>query len=229
MKFRTLILCVLLIKFSTLAASPLMVPLFTSQNTYICNNVDISSGRPVVSDEDCTSTKIHAVDPQNKELWLRVDAAIDVDALPVAKPLGIYLFAKTSSRIYFNGHLIGENGQPAKKADDEQVGLMDTAFYLDDSLIKAGNNQILIQLSSHHGLMKLSIPVHYIGLGTYGDAKDFIQQNNQLALVLLGVLLIGSVYFSTLCINPYQRSTALPLAIMSILTSAQLFAEASRG
>ncbi|TQV72780.1 LytTR family transcriptional regulator [Aliikangiella marina] len=206
-----------------------MYSLIQSGNTYQCTDVLESGDEASFHAENCRVRNFTAFDPQGKSLWLRID--FDGEAIPKAieAPFAVYVFAKASSQVYLNGELIGSNGHPSALAENEVIGKMDVGFYLPTRLLKPGKNQLLIHFSSHHGYLDLHRSIHFVGLATYGKPSDFIQQNSQLALVLLGALLLGGLYFSILSFNPLQRRTSALLALMAFIAAAQLFAEASRG
>lgn len=217
------------------------------------------------SEEGCKPQSEVPADPQGRLLWLHLPfellleqpfetpdetppetkadqlQTIRVAAEP-AMPLALFIHAKASSAIYLNGQLIGRNGQPGLAAD-EVPGLMDSRFYLPPSLLRPGQNQLMLQMSAQHGWLTLAQPIHFIGIGPYGDANAHLQQHSELGLVLLGILLTGLLYFSVLALRSQhftssalrdpllipQRWQQTLLALLCFFAAGQLSLEMMRG
>lgn len=212
----------------------------------------------------CQQQQHAAADPQGRLLWLLLsfeapawsEVAIgnkdsaDIQqpqhsrATPATQtlPLAVFINARAASAVYLNGQLIGRNGQPGL-ATDEVPGLMDSRFYLPPSVLTAGKNQLVLQMSAQHGWLTLAQPIHFIGIGPYAAADAHLQQQSELGLVLLGVLLTGLLYFSVLalCPQPVEPMVvatvpAMPgqwqatlLALLCFFASGQLWLEMLRG
>lgn len=187
----------------------------------------LQSSLAVNLSNSCEAISFEELDPQGKHSWLALDA--DLAAVEKHQPLGLFIFGKVASRAYVNGQLLGENGQPGASKAQEVVGDMDSVFHLPESLIQQGNNRIVFELSSHHGFIELMRPVHFIGVGQFQKPQQLVQQNSGIGLVLLGVLILGVLYFVTLSLNPLQRKAGGFLLLMALFASLQLFAELSRG
>lgn len=159
-------------------------------------------------------------------IWLR--ASFELSAAAARQPQAFYLYAKASSRVYLNGRLIGSNGVPAATAGAELPGRMDSRYYLPPELLRSGDNELVLQLSSHHGWLQLGNPIHFVGIGEYGATGRLIQQFSGVGLVLLGIFLVGVIYFGVISIGSAQRFTYRLFALMSLLAGLQLWAELSR-
>ncbi|WP_197414272.1 LytR/AlgR family response regulator transcription factor [Lacimicrobium alkaliphilum] len=178
---------------------------------------------------DCRTVLLKDVDPQGKTLWVEIPVNLSEQQLQaLTPPLALFLYAKASSRAYFNDVLLGENGKPGNKVT-EIPGAMDSHFYLPEGLLKMGKNRLVLHLSAQQGWLTLTRPLHFIGIGGFADPRQHLQQYSELGLVLLGVLLTGLVYFSVRSITPSQRSNHLLLVLMCLFSAVQLFAEMSRG
>jgi len=101
-------------------------------------------------------------------------------------------------------------------------------FYVPANLIKQHTNKIIIKMSSHHGFLTLSWPLHFIGFGIYSDPTYFIHRNLGVSLVPLGALILGAVYFFVASFSPRKRANNLLFLLMTSFASLQLFAEISR-
>jgi hypothetical protein len=143
---------------------------------------------------NCHEAKLIDVDPQNTDIWVKInleDTALWHDIKP---PYGLYLSAKAASTVYFNGELLGHNGTPSPHKN-EQPGLMDSVFHLPKSAIKPMNNELIFNFSGYHSLVHLGTPVHLIAFAQFGDPKRFIQNYNYVALILIGAFVVGALYF----------------------------------
>lgn len=220
-------LCLLALLLSISTSSAAFMSLEGQQPVTLCNGahqwpVDFTA-------TDCRTVLLKDVDPQGKALWIEIPVNLSEQQLQaLTPPLALFLYAKASSRAYFNGVLLGENGKPGNQAT-EIPGAMDSHFYLPEDLLKMGENRLVLHLSAQQGWLTLTQPLHFIGIGSFSDPRQHLQQYSELGLVLLGVLLSGLIYFSVRSVTPSQRSNHLLLVLMCLLASIQLFAEMSRG
>jgi len=180
----------------------------------------------------CQSLPDGRVDPQQRLLWLSLPFEFNTANLVEPVPQALFIAANAASVIYLNGKLIGKNGQPAMGVD-EVAGRIDSNFYLPPALLQEGKNQLVVQLSSQHGWWTLAQPVHFIGIGPYAEATTHVQQYSELALVLLGILLTGALYYSVLALQPL-KSAAFPsseriFVLVWWFAALQLGLEISRG
>lgn len=190
-------------------------------------NVDGDSP-PQFDEPECETDSARQIDPQNTALWVKAQITIPPFMLGDKQPNGVYVFGKTSSRVYFNGEFIGQNGTPSYLAKDEFPGKIDAVFYVPASLLKQGTNQIVLQLSSHHGFLSLGNPITFIGFGPHHDPSYFLQQTLGLSLIPLGALVLGALYFLVASFSPFNRQANVLFLLMSFLAACQLLAEISR-
>lgn len=187
----------------------------------------------------CQPQATQPADPQGRLLWLELPFELPPDA--TAQPLALFIFAKASSAVYLNGQLVGQNGQPGVAAT-EIPGQMDSQIYLPPSKLRTGSNQLVLLMSAQQGWFKLAQPIHFIGIGPYGNVNAYLQQYTGLGLLILGVLCTGLLYFSTLALlgsGAAIAGAAAPmfatrgqdalLALLSLCAAAQLGLEMSRG
>lgn len=191
---------------------------------------------PVVSDPppdrfdtpDCRKTSLAQLDPQGRDLWVRTRVrreAVDADG----RPLGLFVSGKASSEAYLNGVRLGANGRPAASRAGETPGRMDAVFPIPPGSLRAGENEIVLRLSSFHGTIHLSRPMHWIGIGPYGVPSDMFLRAYWPSLVTFGVLLAGGFFFASTALSAVNRRDPLLLSGLSILAGAQLLAEVFRG
>lgn len=197
-------------------------------NVVVCPVKAIDDSQPQFNEPECESVSIWQVDPQNTALWIKTRVKIPPQMLSDNKPHGIYVFGKTSSRVYFNGEFIGQNGTPSYLAKDEFPGKIDEIFYVPASLIQQGTNQIVLKLSSHHGFLSLGNPITFVGFGTHHDSSYFYQGTLGLSLIPLGALVLGALYFLVASFSPFNRQANVLFLLMSFLAACQLLAEIFR-
>ena len=181
----------------------------------------VDGGMPDFTGPECTQSLFYDANPQQRDIWLKTTIDLPVAWLDESTPLGLFVFAKSSSEAYLNNQFVGRNGTPSTIADDEFPGNIDAVFYLPSTLLKP-TNDIVLHLSSHHGFLQLSRPIHFVGIGDYASPQSLFQNRTLFSMILLGALLLGTLYFLVL----RQQSLFL---LMAGLASAQLAAESIRG
>ena len=191
------------------------------------NSSEVVNLAVIFSNPECKVQTIADIDPQNNDLWIKTSISIPENAFQQQSPLGLFIFAKSSSEVYFNNVLLGQNGTPNPQAKNEYAGKMDVVFYLPPVLIK-DNNEIIIHFSSHHGFLKLHNPIHFIGIGNYAEPKLYLQESLLTSMIILGALLLASLYFIALLITSEQKKNYSFLLLMALFSSGQLFAEVTR-
>lgn len=184
---------------------------------------------PSFNEPDCKTTSFYEVDPQDKHLWVKASLTIPQSFLDLQQANAFYLFAKTSSELFFNGVKIGHNGMPHSNPQQEFVGKMDARFYLPNDLIKLGKNDVVFRLSSHHGWLTLVSPMHFAGVSEYGWGQDFFENNMLISLLLLGALVIGAVYLAAISLKAEPPHHERWLFLMTFFAIIQLLLELSRG
>lgn len=219
--------------FMLLMCSPIVAadPIYSlnAQTFTQCFNVTNTIGPPDFSQPNCAAVRFHDIDPQGRELWLHTDIPDRVLVALHNKPLGLYLMGKAASIVYLNGEIIGKNGQPNSSAKTEIVGNMDHVFYLPRKLLKGQKNTLIIHLSGHKSYVDLSYPMHFIGLGVFGDSKRFVQSHSALGLIFLGMFVLSSIYFGSLVLRVDNKRDPSLLFLMSFFAGTQLAIEISRG
>jgi len=198
------------------------------QNVVICPvNVE-SDLPPAFTEAECETGSARKIDPQNTALWVKANITIPASMRDDKQPYSVYVFGKSSSRVYFNGTYLGQNGTPSLSAKDEFPGTIDAMFYVPAALIQDGTNHIVLQLSSHHGFLSLANPVTFIGFGSHRSSSFYFQRYLGLSLIPLGALALGALYFLFASFSPSNRQANVLLLLMSFLAACQLMAEISR-
>lgn len=216
-----------LVVFLLAAPSALAAPeILFARSFAVCEPLaGVSTPRP--DERTCAPTTIDALDPQGREIW--VAALVDVPpAFIVKRPHGLYIAAKASSEAFVNGAPVGANGAPAAAKNLETPGLMDAVFHIPDGVLRAGENRIMVRLSSHHGVLKLRRPVHWIAVGRFAEPTPSRLQTTWPAIAAFGVLLSGGLYFAAAAFGEAHRRDSFLLALLASFAAAQLLAELVR-
>jgi hypothetical protein len=174
----------------------------------------------------CQTQSRRDLNPQGQLLWVEW---LWYNTQVMDPPLALFISGKQSSRVYLNGVLVGQNGEPAVGKEAETAGLMDAVLPLPDELIQVGENRFHILLSAHHGWLTLSQPIHRLYVGPHHRPGNEILRHYWPSLLPFGVLVLGLFY-----VLISIRLNQLPahvwwLPLMALLAATQLFVEVSRG
>ncbi len=199
-----------------------------TDDVIVCQTKVSHETRPKFTESNCQSMSLTQLDPQNKEVWFKANLFVSQAYLERNQPTALFIFGKMSSEVYFNGQLLGNNGTPSFLAKDEFSGDMDARFYLPTKLINQGDNELVIHASAHHGVLRLAMPIHFIGLSEYGQTNDFFKADLWLLLSLFGALILGCIYLAVIAWQSEQKKSAVLILLMMLLSSGQLFLEISR-
>lgn len=184
---------------------------------------------PVFSGTGCRDTSLLTVDTQHTSLWLKASIAMPPATLRQATPLGLFVSGKAASSAWINGREIGSNGRPGSDAASETPGRMDAVIPIPSGLLKAGENQIVLRLSGHHGILRLANPMHMVAIGPYADSADLLLRAYLPSLITAGIFLLGVLYFGVGALRGRDRTGSFVLSMASLFAVGQLFAEVSRG
>lgn len=180
-------------------------------------------GPPSASSSICTPTELWDVDPQGRMVWLTAEVRFEGRS---TEPAGVFIGAYASSAVYWDGRLIGMNGVPAEEAGEERPGLRDTAFALPGAA--SGKHKLVLQMSSHHGLLRLRSPVTEISVAPFDRPSSKVMRDYLPALISAGALLIMALIFAFAPWPDRQRTSNRYLLGTMLFAIGQLGAEASR-
>ncbi|SDE25769.1 LytR/AlgR family response regulator transcription factor [Kordiimonas lacus] len=178
---------------------------------------------------DCRPISAGAIDPQGRLLWVKATVTVPDELLLSGAPLGLYISGKAASEVYFNGLLLGRNGIPGDSKSTETPGRMDAVMHLPDQMVLKGPNSLIFKMSGHHAIIDLVHPMHMIAVGPYADPRDRFMDRYLPALLPLGILLVGAVYFGLAAIRQKARWQSYLVPLVALFAAGQLMAEVSRG
>ena len=219
--------CYCLLAFNQVTHAEPRLTSIDRQNAIVCP-VTLAANPPDFSEPECTRTAFYDVDPQDRAIWVKTTITLPDSWLSNSKPLGLFVLGKTSSEAYFNGRLVGQSGTPNLHEADEFPGNIDSVFYLPPSVVQS-NNEVVLKLSSHHGFLHLASPVHFVAVGDFVAPESLFQRYTFLSMMLLGALILATLYFLVLRYQSQQPREHLLFLLMSSIAAAQLAAESVRG
>lgn len=194
----------------------------------VCPANDSEIVPPDFKDQDCTTVPFHMVDPQGQHIWIKTTITLPGD-VQSQTPLSLFVLAKGSTIVFLNGHKLLENGLPSSEKSREVAGKMDISIPLPDALVRSGDNEILLRMSSHLGYLKLASPIHMIAIDKSRDVQDSTLRNYWPTLLPFGALILGGLYFLVMAFRGRQPRLSALLSLMSFAAACQLFIEVSRG
>jgi MFS family permease len=122
---------------------------------------------------------------------------VDPQALPLSRPLMVWVIALASSEVSWNGVVIGRNGVPGPDAANETPGRFVSTFVVPTALVRPGRNLLQVRMSAHHLWLPVRTPVHRIEVTSY-ETPDLPGLSDYLpALLSLGALAAALIYFGT--------------------------------
>jgi sensor histidine kinase YesM len=152
-------------------------------------------GSMALDDTEWAETSFFDI-PQLQHFCLRT--SINLNAEQAAEIQILKLSMLASSRIYWDGVLIGENGRVGQNKANEIPGLIDFAIPVPRELITAGEHQISIEASSYHLSERLSSIFYYFALENFQEASAGPLRHIVAAIFFMGSLLIASLFFQAL-------------------------------
>lgn len=208
--WRTLLLGLLLAGFTTLAQAQDM-------SWQACHGV-IGSDGPVLT--DCRPIQ-DFVDPQGRELWIRSTIAAPSDD----RPRALYVAGVASSEAWFNGQRLGVNGRPGATEREEVPGRYQAIFPIREVAWRAGENRLVLHLSSFHGGLRFARPMSTITVLPYPYPQRFALL--AVTFVAAGALLAAAFGFGV--IHAMRRTgSSLILAAMAGVAALQAIVESLR-
>jgi hypothetical protein len=198
-------------------------------NVIVCPASTAGMKPPSFTAPDCFTTSADEIDPQHRLIWVKANIGLQETKGPLGQPLSLYVSGKMASAFYLNGQFVGSNGKPGLDAASETPGLMDAQLYPPQSLFRVGSNELVFLASSHHGYLRLSSPVHFVGFGAPTDINDTLLRHYWPSLLTLGVFILGGLYFGITAFLGAERSRAFTLSFICAFAAAQLVAEVYRG
>lgn len=227
--FRCLV-CLLLLSalVSPVAAQPSGLSFFNMEKVTTCPASMSDLAPPDFASDTCKQGIAEDIDPQGTLQWVRTTVPLASTRGRNGEPLSLYISGKMSSEVYLNGEHVGANGVPGADKASETPGKMDAEFFPPQSLFRVGDNDVVLRASSHHGVLHLHRPVHLVGIAPSGIYTNGKLPRFGLALVTLGVFLLGGFYFGVMAVIGASRTEFATLSLICFFAGGQLVSETLR-
>ncbi|PWL38898.1 regulator [Flagellimonas aquimarina] len=155
-----------------------------------------------------------ALVPDGQIFWSRTK--IDILKAPeTLKPYGLRLEVYGEYEVFWDGVLIGKNGNPGQEADLPPEGKLWTTFTIPAHLTHAGEHVMALRLSNYY------YPDH---IGNYGLKIDYYDDlltdrliQNSYMHIFAGAFLITAIYFLFLFLGNKKEYPALIFSISCLL------------
>ncbi len=201
--------------------------LFIGAPARVCEAVPGQGAPTDFSADGCYEALFYKVDPQGREIWVEHVFEAKPSLLSSDKPLGLFVSAKASSAAFLNGVPLGSNGTPGPSPSSEVAGDMDAVFFVPEGTLRAGQNRLIMQMSSMHGAGALDTPIHVVALAPYRDPRK-PGVGTWIAIVTFGLFLGAFVFFGVSALRGKERELSATIAIASLAIALQLAGEAMR-
>jgi hypothetical protein len=169
------------------------------------------------------------VDPQQRLIWVKGSIDLSRFTPDQRARLVIDVAAPVAYEAWWNGKFLGRNGTPASRRDAEVPGKLDSVLIVPASLQRAGNNELLLRMSSFHLPFRLQTPMQVILVRPLGEGPSEWDRRHAFRMAAAGALLLGAVYFGAQFITQRARErSSLLLSLLSLTVLGQLFTESLR-
>ncbi len=150
--------------------------------------------------------------------WLK--AEIVLDDLPKKDVLALYPRSYVSPyEIYWDGRLVGNNGQPGESEGEEKAGKIFYITHLPDSLTTPGLHTLSLKISNH-SKAKREWYRGIVQLGYYSDFLSNIHRQHLKFFFLFGILFITTVFNVFLFISRGKKAAHLIFSLLCLTLMA---------
>ena len=161
------------------------------------------------------------IDPQGREIWLR--AAVDRPTGDA--PAALYVVGAASSEAWLNGQKLGANGRPGGSSAAETAGRYETAFPIPERIWRPADNQVVIHMSSFHGVVPLDGPIAGIAVAPYPWPPRTVLV--AIAFIAAGALFAAAFGFAVIY-GLRRTGSSLALAALAAVAGLQAILESLR-
>lgn len=161
--------------------------------------------------------------------WVRASIYIPEEYYKSNQPLSVIVGAMASSELYWNGVLVGKNGEPGTQPDTEVPGRITARHYLPPDVAKAGENIIAVRISSQQ-LKSLRHDIDLeIVVSPYLDISHARLVRHVPALILFGAIAASIILFGAMYFQQNRDKGSLWMALTFLFLAGQFGAEVYKG
>jgi hypothetical protein len=200
-----------------------------ADSAVVCSVQKGDTALPDFTAADCWTTAVQDINPRNTHIWVKLNISSPQVYDLHNKALAIYITSKMAAEFYLNGQYIGSNGVPSDSKQHEVSGNLDSVIWLKQPLFRKGINELIFRASAHHDWLKIGNSLQSIDFKPYDNITTNRLIHYSPSVLLLGVFLLGGLYFAiTGLLNKHRKGECI-LSAISFFAAAQLITEVYRG
>ena len=155
-----------------------------------------------------------ALVPEGQVFWSRTKIAI-LKAPEPLQPYGLRLEVYGEYEVFWDGVLIGKNGNPGQEANLPAEGELWVTFSIPEHLTAKGEHVLAIRLSNHY--FQDHVGIYDLEIDNYDDLLTDRLIESAYMHLFAGAFLIASIYFLFLFLSDKKEVTMLIFSICSFL------------
>jgi len=171
---------------------------FDGEQALVCATGTLSQSPPDPVSANCQTMPELEIDPYKETVWLVGSITPSHTLLNSDKPIGLFVSAKASSRVFLNGKLLASNGSPGLSPASEEPGRIDAVFFVKRDQLRPGSNEIAILMSGHHSWLRSTRSILTLGLFTYLAPPHHERDYAWLSLLTFGAFILFGLYAAAL-------------------------------
>lgn len=142
--------------------------------------------------------------------------------------LALLVSALGASRLYIDGQLIANNGQPASIPASEKPGQIEFLYHLPATVLQPGTHSLRLQLSTHQAPCDFFQYFYAIDLIEPQAFLQSRQRQHLLTLLLCGALVMAGALVAVLGVTLGRYRHWLVFSLLALVTASLLVAESWR-
>src|SRR5687767_5680833 len=150
-----------------------------------------------------------------RETHIEREVFVPRDALPLSRPLMVWITAMASAEVRWNGVLIGYNGRPGPDRRSERPGRFVANVAVPVELVRPGANIVSLRLSAHHLWLPVQRTVHGFAVTRYETPSLPGLSQYLPAMLTIGALLAALIYFSASVLSDRRNRGAGLIALIA--------------
>ena len=203
-----------------LAAGPAAAARIETRALSLCRDVD--------GDLVCERLRYGPMPLKTGEYLLVAQVTVPPEEARSDRPIMVVLTGMVASEVRWNGRVIGTNGRPGPDRASEEPGRFYARFVVPAEQVRAGLNTATARISSNHLPLPVGNPVHEFHVAPYNAEPTWGLSAYLPALLMLGFLAVGGIYFAVAAVLDRGQKDAGLLAAIAGLGVVQLAVETVR-
>ena len=160
------------------------------------------------------------------DYWVQADFQIEQ---LTEQPQGVFISLLGAYEVYWNGELIGKNGQFADSRESEVPGQIEAVFLLRPELLSPGKHTLTIRGSSHHIPADVRSGLFFAFVDSYEALLTLTFKQATLPMIMSGALLLVAAYCLFLYFTAWREASYLFFGTLCLVVLSLYVAESWRG